>query len=159
VSPAESLIHTLHPWVAFGIMPIFALANAGVSVGGTALDATGLRVMASVAIGLVLGKPAGILFASWITVRLGLSHLPTGVTWRQITVLGVVAGIGFTMALFIAELAFESPALLGAAKLGVLAASGAAAVLSMLLGRMLLAPSHAPSAAPTADEAEASTEH
>jgi len=159
VSPAEGLIHALHPWVAFGIMPIFALANAGVSLRGAPLDATGMRVMVSVAIGLALGKPIGVTLACWICVRSGLSRLPTGVTWRHIAVLGAVAGIGFTMALFIAQLAFSAPALLGAAKLGVLVASGLAAVVSLALGRSWLAPLSAPNAARTADEAEASTEH
>jgi NhaA family Na+:H+ antiporter len=159
LSPAEGLILALHPWVAFGIMPIFALANAGVSLGGAPLDATGTRVMLSVAIGLSLGKPAGVILACWISVRSGLSRLPKGVTWRHIAVLGAVAGIGFTMALFIAQLAFDAPALLGAAKLGVLTASGVAAVASLALGRSWLAPVSAPSGARTADEAEASTEH
>lgn len=157
LSPAESLIEALHPWVAFGIMPLFALANAGVHIEGGALSEDAWTVGIAVSVGLVFGKPLGILIASAITLRLGIAKLPQGMTMRHILVLGVVAGIGFTMALFIAPLAFDDAGLLSAAKLGVLAASGVAAVLSLLLGRLLLeAPG--PEAAASADEAENSTE-
>ena len=157
VSPSERLIAALHPWVAYGIMPVFALANAGVVLDGASNDANGATVMLAVAIGLVLGKPIGVLAASWLAVRLRLGTLPAGIGARQLLVLGAVAGVGFTMALFVAQLAFTNPALLGAAKLGVLIASGIAAVLALLLGRLLLdpAPAHA---AQSADEAECSTE-
>jgi len=74
MSPAESLIETLHPWVAFGIMPIFALANAGVTVSAGSLDGASWRVVMAVAVGLVVGKPLGVLLASWLTLRLGLGH-------------------------------------------------------------------------------------
>jgi NhaA family Na+:H+ antiporter len=158
LSPAESLIETLHPWVAFGIMPIFALANAGVVVSGGSLDPAAWRVIVAVAVGLIVGKPVGVLLASWLTLRLRIATLPVGVTYRHLVVLGVVAGVGFTMALFIAQLAFVDAGLLAAAKIGVLAASGAAAVLGLVLGRLLLAPSTAAGAAETADEAERSTE-
>jgi NhaA family Na+:H+ antiporter len=158
MSPAESLIETLHPWVAFGIMPVFALANAGVAVSGGALDAASWSVVAAVAVGLIVGKPVGILLASWLTLRLRIATLPAGMTLRHLVVLGVVAGVGFTMALFIAQLAFTDSSLLAAAKLGVLAASGGAAVLGLVLGRLLLAPVVAAQAAQTADEAESSTE-
>jgi NhaA family Na+:H+ antiporter len=158
MSPAESLIETLHPWVAYGIMPIFALANAGVVISGGALDGASWSVVAAVALGLVVGKPAGVLLASWLTLRLGIGTLPKGMTLRHLVVLGVVAGVGFTMALFIAQLAFTDPRLLAAAKLGVLAASGGAAILGLALGRLLLAPVAIDGAALTADEAESSTE-
>jgi len=158
MSPAESLIETLHPWVAFGIMPVFALANAGVSVSGGSLDATSWSVVVAVVVGLVVGKPAGVLLACWLTLRLRLGTLPAGMTYRHLVVLGVVAGVGLTMALFIAQLAFTDPSLLGAAKLGVLAASGVAAVLGLGLGRLLLAPAKVTGVAQTADEAESSTE-
>lgn len=158
LSPAESLIRTLHPWVAFGIMPVFALANAGVSLEGVSFDATSWRVATSVAIGLVVGKPLGILVVCWVTVRLGIGRLPVGVTARHLVVLGVVAGVGFTMALFIAQLAFGDQRLLAAAKMGILAASGGAGILALLLGRLLLSKTHAANAAQTADEAEASAE-
>lgn len=158
MSPAESLIEALHPWVAFGIMPIFALANAGVSLSGGALDTSAWQVLFAVAIGLVVGKPLGVLLMSWVTLRLGIGTLPAGLTYRHLAVLGVVAGIGFTMALFIAQLAFTDARLLAAAKLGVLVASGGAAVIGLVLGRAILSGSSASNAAQTADEAECSTE-
>lgn len=158
LSPADSLIATLHPWVAFGIMPVFALANAGVSFGGAGLDGGGWHVSIAVALGLVLGKPLGVLIASWITLRLRIGILPLGLGVRHVLVLGVVAGIGFTMALFIAQLAFTDERLLAAAKVGVLSASGIAAVVGLALGRMLLGPVQVAGAARTADEAECSTE-
>jgi NhaA family Na+:H+ antiporter len=158
MSPAESLIETLHPWVAFGIMPLFALANAGVTVSADALDAASWSVVAAVAVGLVVGKPVGVLLASWFTLRLGIGTLPAGLRLQHLVVLGVVAGIGFTMALFVAQLAFVDPRLLAAAKLGVLVASGGAAVLALALGRLLLTPSMLEKVALTADEAESSTD-
>jgi NhaA family Na+:H+ antiporter len=138
LSPAESLIHKLHGWVAFGIMPIFALANAGVSLSGAALDADAWRVLSAVILGLVVGKPVGVLVAVWLTVRLRIGTLPAGLGFPHILVLGVVAGIGFTMSIFVAQLAFEHPRLLAAAKLGVLVASAVAGVLGLVLGRLFL---------------------
>jgi NhaA family Na+:H+ antiporter len=158
ISPAESLIESLHPWVAFGIMPVFALANAGVSIAGAPLDATSWRVVLGVAVGLVVGKPLGVLVASSVTLKLGLGTLPRGLTARHVVVLGVVAGIGFTMSLFIAQLAFSDARLLAPAKLAVLGASALAAVIGLALGRLFLAPSAVDGAAETADEAECSTE-
>jgi len=158
MSPAESLIDMLHPWVAFGIMPVFALANAGVVVSAGALDASSWNVVMAVAVGLVVGKPLGVLFASWVTLRLRIGTLPAGMTVRHLVVLGIVAGVGFTMALFIAQLAFTDAKLLAAAKIGVLAASGVAAGLGLVLGRLLLRPVEIAGAAQTADEAENSTE-
>lgn len=158
MSPAESLIEMLHPWVAFGIMPVFALANAGVTVSGGSLDATSWTVVTAVAVGLVIGKPLGVLVACWVTLRFRIGTLPVGMTYRHLVVLGFVAGVGFTMALFIAQLAFTDAHLLAAAKIGVLAASGAAAILALVLGRVLLAPTAVAGAAQTADEAESMTE-
>jgi Na+:H+ antiporter, NhaA family len=158
LSPAESLIETLHPWVAFGIMPLFALANAGVSIAGGSLGGAASAVCVAVAAGLVLGKPLGVVLACWAALGSGLGALPVGLSWRHLWVLGVVAGIGFTMALFVAQLAFADAWLLGAAKLGVLGASGAAALLALGLGRLLLEPVRVAGAAETADEAEGSTE-
>jgi NhaA family Na+:H+ antiporter len=158
MSPAESLIETLHPWVAFGIMPVFALANAGVSVSSGALDATSWRVAMAIAVGLMAGKPIGVLLACWATLRLRLGTLPAGITMRHLAVLGVVAGVGFTMALFIAQLGFTDARLLAAAKLGVLAASGGAALVGLLLGWLLLDAKEIAGAAESADEAESSCE-
>ncbi|MCC6994581.1 MAG: Na+/H+ antiporter NhaA [Deltaproteobacteria bacterium] len=158
MSPAESLIETLHPWVAFGIMPVFALANAGVAVSGGSFDSASWHVALAVTIGLMVGKPLGVLLMSWLTLRLRIGTLPTGMGARHLIVLGVVAGVGFTMALFIAQLAFTDAKLLGAAKLGVLAASAGAAIVALIVGGLLLAPVAAAGTAQTADEAESSTE-
>ncbi|AKQ63926.1 Na+/H+ antiporter NhaA type [Myxococcus hansupus] len=157
LSPSESLIATLHPWVAFGIMPVFALANAGVSISSGPLDGASWTVVTAVAVGLMAGKPLGVVTACWLTLRLKLGTLPQGLGFRELAVLGVVAGIGFTMALFIAQLAFADAELLAAAKLGVLAASAGMAILALILGRALLTASARPGAATTVDEAERST--
>ena len=159
MSPAESLIELLHPWVAFGIMPVFALANAGVAVGGASFESAEWRVLLGATAGLLIGKPVGVLLACGLALRLGLATLPLGLTTRHLVVLGTVAGVGFTMAIFIAQLAFTDPALLGAAKLGVLIASGLASVVALGLGRFLLVPRVVPAAAQSADEAESSTTH
>lgn len=158
LSPAEALIESLHPWVAFGIMPVFALANAGVPLSLGAMNADAWRVFAAVVVGLTLGKPLGVLAVSGLALRLGVGTLPVGLTLRHLAVVGVVAGVGFTMALFIAPLAFTDPGLLDAARLGVLVASGAAALGAWLLGRFTLAEVTTRGAAETADEAESSTE-
>lgn len=156
VSPAEYLIEALHPWVAFLIMPAFALANAGVRLEGVAWDGLTTRVGAAVSVGLVLGKPLGVVGASLLALRAGFALLPVGLGLRHLLVLGVVAGIGFTMSIFVAQLAFSEARLLGAAKLGVLGASTLAAVLGIACGRLLLVPVGA--GALSADEAESSTE-
>jgi NhaA family Na+:H+ antiporter len=134
-APVVRVAAVLHPWVAFGIMPLFALANAGVSLAGLGGGAH-LRVGLGIVLGLVLGKPAGILLASYAAVTSKLCVLPEGVQWRQVLLLGVLGGIGFTMAIFIANLAFEDPVRLVAAKFAVLVASGLAATLGLILGRL-----------------------
>ncbi|EJN37340.1 Na+/H+ antiporter NhaA [Pseudomonas sp. GM84] len=135
VPPVTRVQGSLHPWVAYGIMPVFALANAGVSLSGIDLSASGpYWVMVAVAVALVAGKPLGIVLVSWLMVRLGWCALPAGVTWRSITLIGLLAGIGFTMSIFIANLAFVDPGALGAAKLGVLSGSVIAAVLGLAWG-------------------------
>lgn len=157
VSPAEALIEALHPWVAYAIMPLFALANAGVSLQGVGFAGPGAIITVAVVVGLVAGKPIGIAIAVALATRLKVALLPIGLTKRHVVVLGVTAGIGFTMALFVAQLAFVDPALLGAAKLGVLCASATAMVAGLVVGRALLRPQVAAGAAATADEAERST--
>ncbi len=130
VSPAERLEHLLHPWTSFLIVPLFALANAGVELRGKAFDRPGAAaVTAGVMIGLVAGKAVGITGASWLAVRTGAGRLPDGVRWSMIAGVGIVGGIGFTVALFVAELAFDPGALQESAQIGVLAASALAAVL------------------------------
>ena len=129
VSPAERLEHLLHPWSSFLIVPLFALANAGVELRDDAFDAPGAaKVTLAVVIGLVAGKTIGITVAAWLSVRTGLGRLPEGATWPMVAGVALIAGIGFTVALFIAELAFDPGPLQDAAKIGVLGASTLAAV-------------------------------
>jgi Na+/H+ antiporter NhaA len=107
VSPAERLAHALHPWSSFLIVPVFALANAGVTVRSSAFDAPGAKAVAlGVVVGLVLGKPVGIVAGAWLGARAGVARLPDGSSWPMMAGVGGVAGIGFTVSLFIAELAF-----------------------------------------------------
>lgn len=135
LSPVERLEWALHPWVAFGVMPLFALANAGVSL---SLAALAEPVTFTVAISFIVGKPAGVFVFAWLAVRSGFATRPTELGWGTLAGGGMLAGIGFTMALFIADLALSGP-LLDAAKLGILAGSlvSAAGGLSLLtwLGR------------------------
>jgi Na+:H+ antiporter, NhaA family len=126
VSPLDRLMHLLHPWVGFVIMPIFALANAGVEV---RLDAITDPVAMAVGVGLLLGKPLGIVLFCFIAVKLGLAQLPTGISWLTLLGGGFLAGIGFTMSLFISTLALPS-SLLDAGKVGILIGS----LLSALVG-------------------------
>jgi len=127
VSPLDRLETALHPWVAFGIMPLFALANAGVRV---ELSAMTEPVALAVAAGLVLGKPLGIMTFSWVAVKLGLARLPGGVNWSILLGASFLAGIGFTMSLFIAGLALEGE-LLTAGKIGTLVGSALSAIFGM----------------------------
>jgi Na+:H+ antiporter, NhaA family len=135
VAEAERLEKTLHPWVAFAVMPLFAIANAGVNIGAVSFDgATPLRLVAGIVLGLVVGKPLGIVVAAAIAVRVGWCALPPGVTWRGIALIGCLGGIGFTMSIFIATLAFPDPQLLAAAKLAVLVASLIAGAAGVFVG-------------------------
>jgi NhaA family Na+:H+ antiporter len=128
-SPLDRLETTLHPWSAFAIMPIFALANAGVPIQvSLLLDPVALAVAA----GLVLGKPIGILVFSAAALRTGVARLPDGVTWGTLLGGSFLTGIGFTMALFIAELALEGDALV-AAKVGVIGASAVSAAAGLAI--------------------------
>ncbi|MDB4880816.1 MAG: Na(+)/H(+) antiporter nhaA [Gemmatimonadetes bacterium] len=148
--PLIRIERSLHWIVGFVIMPVFALANAGVTLSGDAIGAAlGSPVTLGVALGLVLGKPVGITLFSWLAVRLGFAGLPRGVSWPMIAGAGVLGGIGFTMALFIAGLAFADAALLDAAKAGVLAASTLAGVGGWLLLRRASASAAATPAAPS----------
>lgn len=130
-SPAGLLLERLHPWTGSVIVPLFALSNAGVMLGGEA-GPDGLRVMAGVALGLVVGKCVGVAGASVAMVRVGAGSLPEGVSWRHLVGAGLLAGIGFTMSLFVTELAFaggEADLLADAAKRAILIGSVVAAVL------------------------------
>lgn len=133
VSPLQRLEDGLHPWVAFVIMPLFALANAGVALSLTSL---GEPIAVAVAAGLTLGKPIGIMLLCVLAVRAGLTSLPDGVTWGMLTGGACLAGIGFTMALFLNALAFPAadfPVYASAGKIGTLAGSVASAVLGSVV--------------------------
>jgi NhaA family Na+:H+ antiporter len=135
--PVYRVQMALHPWVAYGVIPLFALANAGVSVGAVDISAYGtVSVMLGSLLGLVIGKPVGIFLGSWIAVRAGWCRLPPGLTWRGVWVVGCLGGIGFTMSIFIANLAFGDNGLLTAAKLGVLVASLLAGTIGLIIGKI-----------------------
>ncbi len=136
VSPAEHLEVRLHPFTSFVVLPCFALANAGVVIHRDMLGTSGARaVAAGVTLGLVVGKVIGIMAGSWAATRLRLALLPEGVTWSHIAGIAALGGIGFTVSLFISGLAFDDPRLADAAKLAILAASTAAAVIGAALLR------------------------
>ncbi|MGH2392920.1 MAG: Na+/H+ antiporter NhaA, partial [Candidatus Limnocylindria bacterium] len=135
VSVAERLERRLHPWTSYVVLPIFALANAGIDLrGGVLGDALASPVTAGVAVGLVVGKIVGVTLASWLAVVSRLGRLPHRTTWGMLVGLGAVAGIGFTVSLFIAELSFDpGSSLEGPAKVGILGGSVVAAVLGAAL--------------------------
>jgi NhaA family Na+:H+ antiporter len=132
VAPLLRLEHNLHALVGYMIMPLFALANAGVALEGAG-SMLGNPVTLGVVIGLLVGKPAGVMLFSWLAIRFGVGHLPGGVSWGQLHGASWLAGIGFTMSLFVGSLAFGEGDLLNAAKLGILAASAVAGVAGWLL--------------------------
>lgn len=136
--PTESLVHQLHRLVAFGIMPLFALANAGVALGGAELSSAGLLVFTGIVAGLAIGKTFGIFLACWLTTKLGLCVLPRDARWSGIVLVGMTGGIGFTMSLFVAQLAFPAGALLETAKLGILVGSTIAALMGLAYGALTL---------------------
>jgi NhaA family Na+:H+ antiporter len=123
-STVEWLEYRLHPWTTYAVLPLFALANSGVRLSGSMLaDAATSRVTAGVVVGLLVGKTAGILAASWAATRMGLAVLPVGTDFRAIAGMAVLASIGFTVSLFVTELAFTDPVLADQARVGVFAAS------------------------------------
>ncbi len=135
MSPLQRMEHEMTSWVMFGVMPIFALANAGIHLTPSEIPmALTHPVTIGVMLGLLIGKPLGIVFFSWLAVRLKLCELPSGGSWRELTGVGILAGIGFTMSMFITNLAFIRPELATAAKLGIFFAS----LIAGLLGYALL---------------------
>ncbi|HLR78318.1 MAG TPA: Na+/H+ antiporter NhaA, partial [Burkholderiaceae bacterium] len=133
--PVVRVQSALHPWVSYGIMPLFALANAGIALGSIEFSTgASMWIMFSVALALVAGKPLGVMLASWVLVRLGVCRLPAGMTWGGVWLVGLLAGIGFTMSIFIGMLAFTDEYLLEAAKLGVLLGSLVAGSLGIAWG-------------------------
>jgi NhaA family Na+:H+ antiporter len=138
VAPVLSVQAGLHPWVAYGIMPLFALANAGVSLEGLSFaDPSAASVALGIVVGLVVGKPLGIVLLTLLASRLRLCELPQGINAPSLFVVGCLGGIGFTMSIFIANLAFTDAALLGASKLAVLVASLIAGVLGLVAGAVI----------------------
>jgi NhaA family Na+:H+ antiporter len=133
---AERLEHRLHPLSSFVVVPLFALANAGVRLQGAGVSGDGPNVALAVALGLAAGKTVGISAFSWLAVRLGLGKVPEGTTWPQLVGAAAVAGIGFTVALFIGDLAFTAPALEAQAKIGILSGSLAASLVGVVVLRL-----------------------
>jgi NhaA family Na+:H+ antiporter len=121
-SPAAKLLRIMEPWSSYAVLPLFALANAGVLIGVDALEGHG-SLMFAVIVGLVAGKPLGIFCAAWFAVKQGWARKPEAYSWRQLTGAGMLAGIGFTMSLFIAGQAFVDPAEFAAAKIAIFLAS------------------------------------
>ncbi len=132
-STLQRLETMLHPWVAFVIVPLFALANAGVTIEGDSAETLRHPVFLGVLLGLFLGKPLGITLVSWLSVRLGLAERPASLAWRHVFGVAWLAGIGFTVALFIANLAFPGQEALDYAKLGILSASAMAGLIGYAL--------------------------
>ena len=138
-APLQRIEHDLHRPVAFGIIPLFALANAGVALSGGLADAFTHPVTLGVILGLVIGKPLGITLFSWLAVRAGFAELPAGVTWKAIHAVSWLGGIGFTMSLFVASLAFPDGGLVDESKVGIFAASLAAGLGGWFLLRGVIA--------------------
>jgi NhaA family Na+:H+ antiporter len=142
-TPLQQLEYALHPWVTVVVMPVFALANAGVTLHGEVVTMLLNPVALGVCLGLLVGKPVGILLSAWLAIRGGLASMPEGVSWPHLGAVGVLAGIGFTMSLFIAGLAFPQGPLLMAAKEGILIASTVAGLTGWLLLKRIHAKQHA----------------
>jgi NhaA family Na+:H+ antiporter len=135
LATAERLETAWHPWTSYVVLPVFALANAGIDLGSSALrDAASSPVAIGIVLGLVVGKLVGITGAAWLVVRSGLARLPDDLTWRHVAGMGALGGIGFTVSIFVTGLAYSSPSAQEHAKVGVLTAS----VLAALVGVVLL---------------------
>ncbi len=132
-TPLQKIEHALHPWVAFVIMPLFALANAGMEIGSDFFSSLLNPVSMGITGGLVAGKFIGILLFTWIMVKLKLSALPDQANWKHITGVALLAGVGFTMSLFITGLAFDHPEMVVQAKYGILLASVVAGISGILV--------------------------
>jgi NhaA family Na+:H+ antiporter len=135
-SPLDRLIRLVHPWSGFIVLPIFAFANAGIVISAEGIsEALTSPVAIGIFVALVIGKPLGVLSASWLVTRVGAASLPEGATWGQVGGIAALAGIGFTVSIFVSELAFTDEALGEIAKLGIFAASIVAAIAGWLLLR------------------------
>lgn len=131
-SPTDKLLRSVAPWSSYVVLPIFALANAGVAWSSGVLTGHA-RLVFAIALGLVLGKPIGLVAAAWLAVRSGIAVKPDAYTWRQLCGAGALGGIGFTMSLFIAGIAFPDPAVYAASKIAIFLASLVAGVVGMLI--------------------------
>ena len=144
-SPLDRIADRLNLWVGFAIVPLFALANAGVEIGGARVE----RVTLGVGVGLVVGKTVGVFGATWLACRVGIGRLPAHTTWRHLAGVAMCAGIGFTVALFVAGLSFDDPDLTGQAKVGILVGSCIAGVAGYVFLRASPPPDQAPARANT----------
>jgi len=133
-SPAQRMEHSVTPWATYLVLPIFALANAGVALEGNLIDALTSPIALGIILGLVFGKSIGISLFTWLAIKVGIAELPARVSWPQLIGTTFLAGIGFTMSLFIANSAFDSPQLLSTAKISILMAS----ILATAIGTPLL---------------------
>ncbi|MDE4537963.1 Na+/H+ antiporter NhaA [Pseudomonas sp. ITEM 17296] len=137
-SPLLSLEHALHPWVAYAILPLFAFANAGVSLAGMNLDSFTHPVPLGITVGLLLGKTVGVFGLTWVAIKLGMAALPAGANWGQLLGVAILCGIGFTMSLFVGSLAFVpgSSDYAGMDRMGILTGSFFAAVIGYAVTAM-----------------------
>ena len=137
-SPLLALEHALHPWVAYAILPLFAFANAGVSLAGMTLESFTHPVPMGIAVGLLLGKTVGVFGLTWLAIKLGLAALPSGANWGQVLGVAILCGIGFTMSLFVGSLAFVpgSSEYAGMDRMGILTGSILAAVIGYAVTAM-----------------------
>jgi Na+:H+ antiporter, NhaA family len=151
-SPLGMLEHALHPYIVFGVMPIFAFANAGVPFSGVSIASFVDPLPLGIAAGLILGKPIGIVGATWLAVRFGIAALPSGTGWAAMIGLGFLAGIGFTMSLFIGSLSFASSADAVGVRIGVLGGSLLAAIVGLAILRATSDPTAAEPVAPETEQ-------
>ena len=158
MTPLQRYEHGLQSWVAYFIMPIFALANAGVAVGGRLIEDITSPIGLGVICGLVIGKQIGVTLFSWISVKLGFAALPTGVTWKHIYGTAWLAGIGFTMSLFVANLAFGESPLGEESKIGILTASIISGTVGFLILKKVTKPPKGIKATPDHIEAQTSAD-
>jgi len=140
-SPLERMEHALHPWVAFMVMPIFAFANAGVSLAGLSMRDLFAPLSLGIAAGLIVGKQVGVFLMTWLAVVTGIAQRPAGASWGQMYGASLLAGVGFTMSLFIGTLAFEGPQFASAVRVGVLSGSFVCGLLGFAVMRLAPGPS------------------
>jgi NhaA family Na+:H+ antiporter len=136
-SALQTLEHALHPWVAYAILPVFAFANAGVSLTGVSLDSFTHHVPMGIAAGLLLGKMLGVFGLTWLAIKTGMATLPAGANWGQVLGVSILCGIGFTMSLFVGSLAFVpgQSEFAGVDRMGILTGS----ILAALIGYAITA--------------------